>query len=59
MIERRVGNPSETKVAYFQIAIGVQQEIRRLQIAMENIRRMDVLQAAQDLIEEVADVLSA
>ena len=45
------------EIANFQIAIGVNEQIRRFQIAMQNAGRVNVLDAAQYLIEKVAYVL--
>jgi len=33
------------------------QEVGRLQIAVEDVARVDVLEAAEELVEEVLDVL--
>lgn len=44
---------------HLQIACRVQQQIAGLQVAMQHIGRMDVLQAAQNLVQEVADVVVA
>ena len=54
-----VGDAGQAKVADLQLAVGVQQNVARLQVAVEDIRRVDVLEAAQYLVEEVADVVVA
>ena len=45
--------------AYLQITCGVEQQITRLEIPMENIGRMNVLETSEDLVEKVADVVIA
>ena len=57
MIMVRIGDSGKPEIADFQVTRSVQQQIARLQISMEYIRRMDVFQTSQDLIEEVADVV--
>ena len=53
-----VKDACEAEVGQFeQQGRGVNQQIRRLHVAMQNIRRMNVLEGAQQLIEEQADVL--
>lgn len=42
----------ETKVADLQFAICVDQQVTRLQVSMEDIGRVNILQSAQDLIDE-------
>lgn len=42
----------QTEIANFQLAIGVHQQIPRLQIAMENIRRVDIFETAKNLVDE-------
>lgn len=47
----------KAEVAYFQVAITVDQQVARLEISVKNAGRMEVLEASQDLIEEELDVL--
>ena len=47
----------QTKVAHLQVTIRVDQQVRRLQVAMQHIRRVDVLQRPQHLVDEVLDVI--
>jgi hypothetical protein len=42
----------ETEVAYFEFAVCVDQEIAWLQIAMEDICRVNVFEATENLIDE-------
>lgn len=52
-----VGHSRQAKVADLEVAGGVQQKVRRLQVAVQHVGRVDVLEAAQYLVEEVADVI--
>mmetsp|Transcript_17459 Transcript_17459/g.23554 ORF Transcript_17459/g.23554 Transcript_17459/m.23554 type:complete len:332 (+) Transcript_17459:378-1373(+) len=47
------------KVTDLQIAVAVDQEITRLQVTMKNSARVNVLEPAQDLVQEKLDVLVA
>lgn len=44
---------------YLEVAGGVQEEVGGLEISMEDIGRVDVLQASEDLVQKVADVIVA
>jgi hypothetical protein len=55
----RIGDSCQTKIADLQIAGRVQQQVRWLEVAMQDIGGVDVLQAAEDLVQEVADVVVA
>ena len=59
MIVVRIGNSGQTKIADLEIAGRVQQQVRGLEVAMQDICRVDVLQSAQDLVQEVANVVVA
>ena len=59
MVMVRICNSSQTEIADLEIASGVEEKIRRLQIAMQNVGRVDVLETPQDLVEEVTDVIIA
>lgn len=50
MIMVRVSYPSESKIADFQVTGGVQKQIARLEISVENIRRVDVFETSKNLI---------
>ena len=54
-----ISHASQTKVTDLEITRGVQQQVARLQISVENIGRVDVLETTEDLVEEVADVVVA
>jgi len=47
----------QAEVAYFQVTITVDQQVARLEISVKNARRVEVLKATQDLVEEELDVL--
>lgn len=40
-----------------QVAGSVQQQVARFEVTMQHVRRVDVLQTSQDLIEEVTDMV--
>ena len=42
-----------------EVTGGVEQEVGRLQVAVQDVGRVDVLQPTEDLVEEVADVVVA
>ena len=44
--------PSEAEVADLQLAVSIHQEVSRLQVPMEDVCGMNILEAAQSLIEE-------
>ena len=52
-----ISHASQTKVTDLEITGGVQQQVARLQISVENIGGVDVLETTEDLVEEVADVV--
>ena len=47
----------QSEIADRQIAVAVHEEVRRFQVPVQHVRRVDVLQAPQDLVEEVLVVL--
>ena len=53
----RVLDPCQSKVADLQVAILVDEDVRRLEIAVHYAGRVDVLEAAENLVEEVLDKL--
>jgi virulence-associated protein VapD len=57
---RRVGlfDARQSKVADLQHAVAVHQQIPWLDVAMEDARRVKILQTAQDLIQKHFDVVS-
>jgi len=55
----RIGDSGQTEIADLEIAGRVQQQVRGLEVAMQDVGGVDVLQAAEDLIQEVADVVVA
>ena len=48
---RRV-SPRETEVADLELTVGVNQEVTRLEIAMNNVSGVDVLETAKGLINK-------
>ena len=46
----------ESKVANLEFAIGVDQQIARLQVAVKDVGRVDVFEPSADLIDEVLKV---
>ena len=59
MVVLRVSDTGETKVADFEVTGRVQQQVRRLEVAVQHIRRVYVLETAQYLVEEVTYVVIA
>ena len=51
--------PRQPKVAYFQVAVRVQEQVAGLQIAVQHLRGVNVLEPAQDLVQEILAVLVA
>ncbi len=46
-------------ILHLEVASSVEQQVRWLQVSVENVCWVDVLQAAQDLVQEVTDVVIA
>ena len=57
MIVIRVRHPGESKIADFEIARCVEKKIGGLQVSVKHVGRVDVLQPAENLVEEIADVI--
>ena len=55
----RVHAPREAEVADRQVAVGVHEQVRRLEIAVEHVRAVHPLEPAEDLVQEVLRVLLA
>lgn len=49
--------PCEAKIPNFQITFGIQQQVARPEVSMQDIRRVDVLQSSKQLIDEVLQEL--
>jgi hypothetical protein len=47
------GRARQAKVADLEVAVGVQEEVAGLQVAVQDVGGVDVLEAAQQLVEEV------
>jgi hypothetical protein len=52
LLLRLVEPAREPEIADLQLAVRVHEQIARLEVAMEDISRMDILQAAERLIDE-------
>ena len=52
-----VRDAREAKVADLEVAVAVEEQVRRLQVAVQHVRRVDVLERAQDLVEKVLAVV--
>ena len=48
--------PGQAKVADLELAVGVDEQVAGLEIAVEDVGRVDVLQTAQDLVDEGLEV---
>ena len=46
----------EAKVADLELAIRIDQQVARLEIAVQHVGRVDVLESAQDLVDEGLEV---
>ena len=55
----RIGDSGQSEIADLQIASRVQQQVRGLEVTVQHVGGVDVLQAAEDLVQEVADVVVA
>ena len=55
----RIGDSGQSEIADLQIASRVQQQVRGLEVTVQDVGGVDVLQAAEDLVQEVADVVVA
>lgn len=53
----RRSRTSQTKVADFQIAVSVEEQVRGLEIAVEHVGRVHGLESAQGLVDEVLAVV--
>ena len=51
--------PHEATTMHLQITSGVQEEVAGLEVSVQHIGRVDVLEASQDLVEEVANMIVA
>ena len=52
-----VDRAREAEVADLQVAVLVHQQVARLQVTVEHMRSVDSVHAAEDLVEEVLEVL--
>jgi len=49
-------SPGKTKIADFELAVGIDKKIPWFQVAVENVRRMNVLESAKCLIDKRLEV---
>lgn len=47
----------QTKVTNREVAVGVDEQVRRLQVSMQHVGAVDVLEATQQLVDKVLQVL--
>ena len=47
---------SETKVADLELTVGVDEEVARLEVTVQDVGGVDVLEAAEDLVDEGLEV---
>ena len=47
---------SQSEIADLELAVGVDEQVAGLQVTMQHVRRVDVLEAAQDLVDEGLEV---
>ena len=59
VIMLRISDSGQSKVTDLEITSRIEKEVAGLQVPVEDISRVDVLEAPQYLIEEVADVVIA
>ena len=59
MVMLRVSHAGKPKVTNLQITSGVQKKVAGLEVPVEDIGGVDVLEAAKNLIEKVADMVIA
>jgi hypothetical protein len=44
--------PGETKIANLELAVGIDEQVAGLEIAVQDVGRVDVFETAQDLVDE-------
>ena len=54
-----IRDSSQTEIADLEIAGCVEEQVRRLQVPMQNVGGVDVLESAENLVQEVTDVVVA
>ena len=57
MVMAGVTHTGQSKVADLQVAVRVQEDVGGLEVPMEDIRRVDVFESSENLIEKVANVV--
>ena len=51
--DRGLDGPGQAEVGHFEVAIGIEKKVGRLQVAMDDVGAMDRFEGAQDLVDEV------
>lgn len=59
VIVLRVRDPRQTEVADFKVTGGIQQQIARLQVSVQHVRRVYILQPPQYLVQKITYVVVA
>ena len=49
----RLDGPREAKVAHLEVAVRVQEQVRRLEVAVDHVGRVQGLEGAEGLVDEV------
>ena len=51
--DRGFDGSGQAEVAHFEVAIGIEKKVSRLQVAVDDVGAMDRFEGAQDLVDEV------
>jgi len=54
---RTEGRKDFISISHLQVTGGVEEQVARLQVAVQHVGRVDVLETAQDLVQKVAHVV--
>ena len=49
--------PGQTEIAYLEVAVLIKEQVARLEVAMQDARAVDVLETAQELVQEILVML--
>ena len=56
LLLRLIEPTREPKIAYFEFAVRVHEQVSRLEVAVEHVSGVDIFQAAQRLVDERLEV---